>query len=106
MVRMLQKMLALSGLLLLLTTQLGCEVIARYRCQWYMIPDLEKKHLVEPGWVSVCLRNYDIGKQKCALKAKFEMAEATFGKPFRYVDVEIFSKVYPREVKSVKVCEK
>jgi hypothetical protein len=70
-----------------------------------MVPDLEKKHLVDPGWVSVCLRNYEINKQKCSLKAKYELAESVFGKPFRYVDVEIYAKVFPREVKSVKVCE-
>jgi len=76
------------------------------KCEWYLVPDLKNKHLIEPGWVSLCARNYKIDRQKCYLQSKLELAEAVYGKPLRYADIKINEDQFPRVVLSAPICEK
>ena len=91
------------GVLLVFSS--SCDIFARFKCEWYLVPDLSQKDSVEPGWVSVCIRNYNINKQKCFLKAKLALAEEVYAKKFKYYSAEINTDSFPREVKSVEVCE-
>lgn len=75
------------------------------KCEWYLIPDLKNKHLIEPGWVSLCARNHKINRQKCYLQSKIELAEAVYGKTIRYSDMKINEDQFPRVVLSVPLCE-
>jgi len=85
----------------------GCEFIHRYKCVWFLVPEPDHEQYVDlaKGWVSVCIRNYEINKQKCYLKAKMDLAEKVNGKPFKFSDVEISEDSFPREVVSIKLCK-
>jgi len=96
-------LVTMLGIILVFSS--SCDVFARFKCDWYLVPDLSQKDSVEPGWVSVCIRNYNINKQKCFLKAKLALAEEVYGKTFRYYNAEINTDTFPREVVSVELCE-
>lgn len=85
---------------------ISCDPYNKEKCEWYLEPEPEHIGLVEPGWVSLCARNYKSNKQRCYLKATLEYAKAVQGKPFRYSSMKVKSEgPYPREVESIKTCK-
>ena len=84
----------------------GCDYVARYRCEWFITPEPDHRNIVEHGYVSVCLRNFEINKQQCFLKASMSLAQKYFKVPIRYVDVEISTESWPHEIVDVKKCSK
>ena len=83
----------------------SCDWYHKDKCEWYLVPEPDDIGKIEPGWVSLCARNYEINKQRCLLKAKLPFAKAVFGKPFKYSSLKVIQSPYPKEVKSVKICE-
>ena len=85
---------------------IGCDINRKEKCEWYLVPEPDHVDLVEPGWVSLCARNYVNNKQRCYLRSTLEFAKAVHGKPFRYSTLKIREiGPYPREVESIKVCK-
>jgi len=89
----------------LLASLSGCDFLAKRKCEWYVVPEIKHISMVEPGWASVCLKNYNLGKQKCFLKLRVEIAESLDGKPVRYNDLDIDETTMPRTIHSAETCE-
>lgn len=83
----------------------GCDWYHKDKCEWYLVPEPDDIKKVEPGWVSLCARNFVINKQRCLLKAKLDFAKAVHGKPFKYNSMVVKQGPYPKEVASIKVCK-
>ncbi len=84
----------------------GCDPYNKDKCEWYLEPEPAHIDLVEPGWVSLCARNFKINKERCYLKATLEYAKAVNGKPFRFSSMKVRNVgPYPREVESIKTCK-
>lgn len=99
---------SLCWIMLLATFSMGisCDPYHKEKCEWYLEPEPEHIDLVEPGWVSLCARNFERNKQRCYLKATIEYAKAVQGKPFRYSTMKVKNEgPYPREVESIKTCK-
>ena len=95
-------MLAVLGLLALVVA--GCDPFRKKKCEWYLVP--EPKHIdqVGMGFVSLCATNYILDRRRCYLQAKIELAEKMYGKPFRYSELELSEKEFPRTVVNVVEC--
>lgn len=84
----------------------GCDPYHKDKCEWYLVPEPDHVNLVEPGWVSICARNYVINKERCYLKSNLEFAKDLNGKLIRLSSLKISDKgPYPREILSVKTCK-
>lgn len=96
----------LIGLFLLILAHLfsGCDWFHKKKCEWYLIADPDKAILAKPGYASICIRNYVIGKQKCAMVIKLSEAEKVFEKKFKLSEAEINEDVFPKEITSIKPC--
>ena len=84
---------------------IACDPQRLKKCEWYLVPEMDHKHLVEKGWVPLCARNYETGKQKCFLKAKIDFAEKVYGQPFIYDRMERDRSSRPHEVLSIETCK-
>ena len=95
--------IAIFGILL---TLMACDPDRLKKCEWYLVPEPDHKHLVSSDWVPLCARNYTTNKQKCYLKAKFDFAEQVYGKAFRYADMELDdSQGRPHRVLGIETCQ-
>jgi hypothetical protein len=84
----------------------GCDPFHKEKCEWYLVPEPDHVELVEPGWVSLCARNYVINKERCYLKSTLEFAKEVNGKLIRLSSLKIAETgPYPREILSVKTCK-
>lgn len=83
----------------------SCDPDRKKKCEWYLVPELRHKDTVEAGWVSLCAKNYTTMKQKCFIQAKLDYAEKVFGKKFKYSDMKLDDKGFPKKVKSIEFCE-
>ena len=88
-------------LLVALATLTSCEYISQRRCEWYLMVDQDNQHLVEPGMISLCLRNFNSNKQKCSLQATIDLAESVDGKKLRASDVVIGAR---RTITEAPIC--
>lgn len=79
---------------------LGCDPNRERYCEWYLVP--EPRHEAPAGYIPVCARNYTNNKQNCRLKATLAFAQRVYGKPFRYVDLEIAEGRFPRTVTAIQ----
>jgi hypothetical protein len=96
------------GFALLMISGFGCDPEHKNKCQWYLIPDLDRKDNTDmnEGMIPVCARNLSINKQDCRLQASLEFAENAFNKKFKYNDMKIKSVLLPREITEIKFCGK
>lgn len=92
-------------LFLAIGTLLSCDMLRQRKCEWYLVPEPKHRHLIEKGWVTLCAKNYRLGRQKCFLKAPLKLAEEMYGKPFRYSELKLKETEFPREVLEVKPCK-
>lgn len=82
----------------------GCDPDRKRKCEWYLQPEPRHRELVAKGWVSLCAKNYTTMKQKCYIQTPLAFAEKVHAKPFRYVDLKLDDKSFPKKVKSVTFC--
>lgn len=94
----------LAALALLVLLIAGCDPDRKRKCEWYLQPEPRHKDLVAKGWVSLCAKNYKTMKQKCFIQTPLAFAEKVHGKPFRFVDLKLNDKTFPKKVKSVTFC--
>ena len=87
-----------------LTALQGCDPFRKDKCEWFLVPEPEHRHLVDKGWVSLCARNYELGKQKCYYTAKLKFAEDVYGKTFKLSTLKIDEDTFPRKVISIQTC--
>ena len=83
---------------------LSCDPYRKDKCEWYLEPEPKHREFVEKGWVSLCARNFELGRQQCFLQARLEFAEKVFGKKFRYSTLKLDEKSFPRKIIDLKVC--
>lgn len=57
------------------------------------------------GFVSVCIKNYSINRQKCILEIEESRLNQVLNKTFVYRDIEIDSNKMPRRITSFKECK-
>ena len=85
-----------------------CDQHRRKECEWYIVPEKNYADKVdlEKGFVPVCARNFENNKQHCPLQIKEEIGKQTFGRRFRYVDMQIETEgKFPRQILSVEFCD-
>jgi hypothetical protein len=97
----------LKGLMILsfLSIMAGCDLYHKNKCEWYLVPEPKHVDRVEPGWVALCARNFEINKQRCNLKAPLAFSKKVFNKPFRYSSLKVKPGRYPKEVESITLCQ-
>lgn len=83
---------------------IGCDPQRKKKCEWYLVPEIEHKHLVEPGWVSLCARNFYLKKQKCYYSATLKSAEEIYGQAFTLTSLQFEDGTFPRKVVSFQPC--
>ncbi|MEZ4743162.1 MAG: hypothetical protein R3B45_12080 [Bdellovibrionota bacterium] len=83
----------------------SCDFWSKKKCEWYITPDLDRRSLAKPGWATVCLKNYRLGKQKCYMTIRIETAESLINKPIRYADMDVDETTMPRVIHSAKACQ-
>lgn len=83
----------------------GCDPEHKKKCEWYLMPDIDRKDKVEPGYIPVCARNFVTNKQDCRLQATMKFAKESYNKKFRYVDLKYEDPGIPRTVTKIKFCE-
>ena len=92
------------GVLFLAGAGIACDPQHLKKCEWYLVPEMDHKHLVDKGWVPLCARNYTTGKQKCYLKSRLEFAEKVYGKPFALSSMKKDDNKRPHAVLSIENC--
>lgn len=97
-------MMNLKNLTLILAffSLISCDYFRKRKCEWYLQVDMDNKDKVDPGMVSLCLRNFDIKKQKCFLQSSVELAESVNGKKLRASDIVMGDN---RTVVEAPICE-
>ena len=86
---------------LLFLSLLGCDPERKKKCEWYLVPDLDRTGTIDPGYIPVCARNYIVNKQDCRLQATLEFARDAYNKKFRLVDLKVKSPGIPRTVTTI-----
>lgn len=90
--------------ILFLMSMVSCDLLHKKKCEWYLVPEPKHKDYVESGWVSICVRNFKLDRQKCYLKMKLEEAEKVHGKPIRYDSLRLDDASFPRTVVKYELC--
>jgi hypothetical protein len=83
----------------------SCDPFHKKKCEWYLVPDLDFRELVEPGWVSLCAVNYTIKRRKCLFTAPLKFSEDMFGKKFKLAELDYEEGRNLRKIKTVKLCD-
>ena len=91
--------------LILFTSLSGCDLQRMKKCEWYIVPNPSANEVMEPGWVSLCVANFKLGKQRCYFTAKPDFVEKINGIPFTYASMK-YTKTFPRKILSVQTCKK
>ena len=84
----------------------SCDWQRLKKCEWYLIPDTDNVEIANEGFVTICVKNYNIGRKKCYLELEYDKAVAVYKKTIRYSTMEIDYSVYPRRILSYEVCQK
>jgi hypothetical protein len=91
--------------LLLLSQAFSCDTNRKDACEWYLIPNSDQVNLADGEYIPVCARNFVSNKEDCRLKAKLDFAKSIYNKKFRFGDMTLSGKEFPRTVESIKTCE-
>ena len=94
----------LTILTLFIANLSGCDPHRKSKCEWYLVPEPKHKHIVKPGWVSLCAKNYELGRQKCFFTAEYGVAENMLNKPFVYNEMEFENSEFPKPIQAIKPC--
>lgn len=83
----------------------ACDPDGKKNCDWVLEAEPTLKDKVTSGYIPVCARNRVTNKQDCRLQSSLEFAKKSFGKKFRYTELEIESVALPRTIKRITFCE-
>ena len=81
----------------------ACDPERKNKCEWLLTPNPKADHLTVPGMVSVCLSNFQLGRQRCYFVAKPALIEEFNGVPFVYNELQHESG-FPREITKITAC--
>jgi hypothetical protein len=84
---------------------LGCDPERKKKCEWYLMPDIDRVGKTQEGFIPVCARNFTSNKQDCRLQAPLDFAKQHYDKKFRYVDMEYNGPGIPRTVTKIEHCD-
>jgi hypothetical protein len=84
----------------------SCDPEHRKKCEWYLMPDQDRKIETKEGVIPVCARNFVTNKQDCRLIAPLDFAREAYNKKFKYVDMKVDGPGIPRTVLEIKFCGK
>lgn len=91
--------------LMLIPALFGCDPNHINKCEWYIVPDVDRLGQVDEGMIPVCARNFVVNKQDCRLQTTLPFAEKIYKKKFRYVDLKTKSASRPRTIDEIRFCE-
>ncbi len=91
--------------LMLILPLLGCDPDHKNKCEWYIVPDVDRIGQVDEGMIPVCARNFVVNKQDCRLQTTLAFAEKIYKKSFRYVDLKTKNAARPRTIDEIRFCE-
>lgn len=94
----------IGSLLFLVPNLLACDPQRLKKCEWYLTPNPKANSLMKVGWVSLCVSNFTLGRQRCYFTAKPDFVEKLNARPFRYSTME-YTDTFPREIKSITPCD-
>lgn len=83
----------------------SCDPQRKGKCEWYLLPNPKANQLMEPGWVSLCVGNFKLGKQRCYFTAKPDFVEKYNGVSFKYNEMK-YTKSFPRKITKITPCKK
>ena len=81
----------------------GCDPQRLKKCEWYLTPNPSANKIMKVGWVSLCVSNFETGKQRCFFTAKPQFVEKMNGVPFKYSAMK-YTDTFPREIISLTPC--
>lgn len=84
----------------------ACDPEHKEKCEWYLVPDVERIGQADEGYIPVCARNYVVNKQDCRLQTTQPFAEKVYQRRFRYTDLRIKNYRAPRTVEEIRFCDK
>ncbi|MBQ46267.1 MAG: hypothetical protein CMP10_02005 [Zetaproteobacteria bacterium] len=83
----------------------GCDPERREKCEWYLMPDKERRGQTEENMIPVCARNLKSSKEDCRLQTTLKFAEHAWNRKFRYIDLKVESYGNPRSISQIEFCE-
>ncbi|NRA45475.1 MAG: hypothetical protein HRU09_11025 [Oligoflexales bacterium] len=83
----------------------ACDCQNTRKCEWKIEKDPKNMDMASNGFVSVCIKNYSINRQKCILEIEESRLNQVLNKTFVYRDIEIDSNKMPRRITSFKECK-
>lgn len=90
---------------LALMTLTACDPDRKKKCEWYLMPDVDRIGKVDSGNIPLCARNFTNNKQDCRLQAPLEFSKQHYNRKFRYIDMDYEGPKIPRTVKTINHCE-
>lgn len=85
---------------------LGCDPEHREKCEWFLVPDVDRAGQADEGYIPVCARNFVVNKQDCRLQTTLEFAEKVYKRPFRYTELKVKRYAKPRTIAEIRFCDK
>lgn len=70
-----------------------------------MVPDEKNDKFTEEGYAMVCLRNYELNRQKCFITIKLSLAERIYSRKFKYSELKLDEDKSPNEILDIKPCD-
>ena len=92
-----------SLLLTLCWFSAACDPFRKSKCEWYLVPYPKANAVMEEGWVSLCVANFKLGRQRCYFTAKPDFVEKVNGIPFRYDSLR-YTDTFPKKIQSLQTC--
>ena len=83
----------------------SCDPQRKNECEWYIVPFPEGNTAVKVGWVSLCVANFKLGRQRCFFTAKPGFVDRLNGVPFQYSSMR-YTETLPKKIISVESCKK
>ncbi|MFK7825401.1 MAG: hypothetical protein AB8G05_14705 [Oligoflexales bacterium] len=83
----------------------SCDCQNTSKCEWHLEVDKKNMDMASDGFVSMCIKNYNINRQKCFVEIEKSRINEVLGKTFIYRDIEIDSTKMPRKIVSFKECK-
>ena len=82
----------------------SCDPERKTKCEWFLTPNPKADYLTEPGMVSVCLSNFQLGRQRCYFVATPQTVKDFNGIAFVYEEVE-HTTDFPRRITKLTACK-
>ena len=90
---------------LLFSLILSCDCQNTGKCEWKIEVDNKNMDMASEGFVSMCIKNYKINRQKCFVEIEKNRVGEVLDKTFVYRDIEIDSTKMPRKIVSFQSCK-